>query len=588
MVVRALIAALAGASALTIAGGSFAAAPTERPLIELAPIGQVVPTKKPAPSAKIIRVAKIAPAAKTAKPADASVTPAAADYPIYDSIVDPMTAAIRGALAGAGTQGAFLDKRDAAGVAEYYAEQGYAPVWTADGKLTERALGIIARIKNAAVDGLDPAAYPLPPVQLGQAMPATIEAVAGADVALSDAIVTYARHAHSGRLDPSAVSPNFDYPAHLVDPLEVLGKLVTTGDTDAVLSSYNPQHPEFQKLLAQLALIRNTPVITSIVVPDGPSLKPGMTDPRVAILRQRLKIADPAVDPNLYDPAVVVAVKAWQGSAGLKADGMIGKNALAVLNKPPANPVSTIIANMERWRWMPEDLGPFYVRVNIPNFNLDIYRNGTVIHTTRIVVGQTDKQTPIFSNEIQTVDVNPTWNVPASIAVKEMLPKLLSNPASMAGYQVFVNYNGHFQVVDPTSVDWQSVDMKRVQIKQPPGDDNALGSIKFLFPNPYAVYLHDTPSKSFFQRDYRALSHGCMRVQNPWDFAAVLLQGEPNVTVSALKAMVGGPEQQVQLAHRVPVHITYFTAWVDDSGALQLRNDVYGHDRRMEQMLGLS
>jgi murein L,D-transpeptidase YcbB/YkuD len=230
----------------------------------------------------------------------------------------------------------------------------------------------------------------------------------------------------------------------------------------------------------------------------------------------------------------------------------------------------------------------FYVRVNIPNFNLDIYRDGKVVHTTRIVVGQTDKQTPVFSNAIQTVDVNPTWNVPSSIAVKELLPKLLANPGALNGYQVFVNYNGHFQIVDPTSVDWQNVDMRRIQIKQPPGNDNALGSIKFLFPNPYAVYLHDTPSKSFFLRDYRALSHGCMRVQNPWDFAAVLLQGEPNVTVAGLKAMVGGPEREVPLAHHIPVHITYFTAWVDGDGTLQIRNDLYGHDKHMEQMLGLS
>jgi murein L,D-transpeptidase YcbB/YkuD len=158
----------------------------------------------------------------------------------------------------------------------------------------------------------------------------------------------------------------------------------------------------------------------------------------------------------------------------------------------------------------------------------------------------------------------------------------------MANYQIFVNYNGRFQAVDPTQVDWSSVDMRRVQIKQPPGDDNALGSIKFLFPNPFAVYLHDTNSKSFFQRDYRALSHGCMRVQNPWDFASVLLAGEPNVTVSQLKSMVGGPERQIDLAHHVPVHITYFTAWVDDAGKLQLRDDIYGHDRNMEQLLGLS
>jgi len=535
-----------------------------------------------AAAAKPLLRGKAAPAVETAAPVSAI------DYPIYDGVVDPVTAAIRAALADAGTKGGFLDKRDAAGVADYYAQQGYTPVWTVDGKFSDQAKAIIARIKNAADDGLDPAQYLLPPADLGQAMAATAAEIAGSDVELSDAIVTYARHAHSGRLDPADVSPNFSYKSRLLDPHDVLQTMLQASDVEAAMTAFSPHHPEFLALRAKLAEIRDQPQEQQVIIPDGPTLKPGANDPRVALLRQRLKDTDTPTDPNFYDVTLADTVKAWQSSAGLKADGLLGRGSLVVLNKVPANPVNTILANMERWRWMADDLGRFYVRVNIPNFNLDIYRDGKVVYTTRIVVGQTDKQTPIFSDEIRIVDVNPTWNVPASIAVKEMLPKLMSNPASLSQYQIFVNYTGRFQAVDPTQVDWSSVDMRRVQIKQPPGDDNALGSIKFLFPNPYAVYLHDTNSKSFFQRDFRALSHGCMRVQNPWDFASVLLAGEPNVTVGQLKAMVGGSEQQIDLAHHVPVHITYFTAWVDDAGNLQLRDDVYGHDRRMEQLLGLS
>jgi murein L,D-transpeptidase YcbB/YkuD len=236
---------------------------------------------------------------------------------------------------------------------------------------------------------------------------------------------------------------------------------------------------------------------------------------------------------------------------------------------------------------MPEDLGAFYVRVNVPNFDLDIYQDGNVVFNTRIVVGQTDKQTPIFSDEIETAVVNPTWNIPASIAVKEMLPKLRAGSGALNGYQVFANFDGRFRPIDPMMVDWSSVDMRRIQIKQPPGEANALGSIKFLFPNPYAVYLHDTPSKSFFQRDYRALSHGCMRVMNPWDFAAALLKHDPNVSVARLRKLVGGKETAVNLSTHIPVHITYFTAWVDGAGDLQVRSDLYGHDREVEQGLGL-
>jgi murein L,D-transpeptidase YcbB/YkuD len=544
------------------------AAATAATLFALAPTtGAVAAKAKPAPVPKVVD--------------------SAYDYPVYDGVIGPMNAAIRSELADAGTEGTFLDKRDAAGVAEYYAEQGYTPIWIEDGKLSDRALKVIQRIKQAAADGLDPSWYPLPPVQFGALAMPTDAGIAKADVELSDAVVTFARNLHSGRLDPNEVSPNFSYQPNLLDPLAVLASASTSDDEDALFTSYNPQHPEFQALRQRLAEIRDQPAATQVIVADGPTLKLGVSDWRVVNLRQRLNVTDQVSDPLVYDDGVVAAVKAWQASKGLKADGMLGKASLAVLNTVPANPVSTILVNMERWRWMPENMGSFYVRVNIPNFNLDIYRNAKVVYTTRIVVGQTDKQTPIFSDEIETADVNPTWNVPSSIATKEMLPKAIANPASLSGYQVFENLDGTFRPVDPTQVDWSSVDMRRIQIKQPPGDDNALGSIKFLFPNPYAVYLHDTPSKSFFQRDYRALSHGCMRVENPWDFAAVLLQDDPNVSVPKLKALVGGRETAVALTHKIPVHITYFTAWIDASGELQLRNDLYGHDKEMEKDLGL-
>jgi murein L,D-transpeptidase YcbB/YkuD len=300
-----------------------------------------------------------------------------------------------------------------------------------------------------------------------------------------------------------------------------------------------------------------------------------------------LKITEIAADPNVFDETVDTAVRAFQEQAGLKVDGIVGRGTLGALNAAADDHVATILANMERWRWMPENLGSFYVRVNIPNFNLDIYKNDKIIYSTRIVVGQTDKQTPVFSHEIKYVIVNPVWNVPASIAVKEMLPKVRSNPGALNGYQVFANFDGRFRPVNPMMIDWNSVDMRRIQIKQPPGERNALGSIKFMFPNPFAVYLHDTPSKSFFKRDYRALSHGCMRVMNPWDFANVLLKHDPKVSAAALKKLVGGKETRVNLTHDIPVHITYFTAWVDENGDLQVRNDIYGHDARVEKALGV-
>ncbi|MEJ0013734.1 MAG: L,D-transpeptidase family protein [Bauldia sp.] len=577
MILRALSVALAGVSVMAIAAASAAPLDPPRPAAPI--LGLPKPAlAKPKPAA--VAVAKPKPAAPDVL--------LASQFPIYDSILDPETAAIRAALVSAGTQGSFLDKRDAAAVAEFYAERGFTSLWTAGGKLTPQALSIIAAIRQAAGEGLDPANYNLPMMQLGAAQPAPADKLAAADVQLSDAIVTYARHLHSGQLDPGAVSENFDYAPHLLDPLAVLTTMTAAADPLATFTAYDPKHVEFAALKAELDQVRNQPLDIPIQVPDGATLKLGVKDPRVVILRARLKVTDPTDDLQLYDKSVVEAVKAFQTSKGIKADGAAGKGTVAAMNTPPPDPVSTILVNMERWRWMPEDLGPFYVRVNIPNFNLDIYRGGKISYTTRIVVGQTDKQTPVFSDEIETAVVNPTWNVPASIAVKEMLPKLQAGGGgALRGYQVFANLDGSFRPVDPTQIDWSTIDMRRVQIKQPPGDDNALGSIKFLFPNPYAVYLHDTPSKSFFARDYRALSHGCMRVQNPWDFAAALLQDDPNVSVSQLKSLVGGKETSVALTHHIPVNITYFTAWIDDAGTLQMRNDVYGHDKHMKQMMGL-
>ncbi len=568
------------------------------------------------PIAALASVAALLPAtcAWAETVADATVAESdavTANYTVYDRAIDPTTAAIRAILGEAGKHGAFLDKRDAAAVAEYYREQGYAPSWTDDGRLTARAKKIIARLARANIDGLDPRAYRTPPMGMGESVPATISALAAADVMLSQAIVTYARHAHSGLFDPADISPNFGYKPHLPDPIAVLRKVASASDPAAALASYNPTHPEFVALRDKLAEIRAANVELPPVVPEGPQLKLGSKGPRVATLRQRLSVPPPAppaeqpqaidsgaigtvqpaaavaFDPEVFDETLDEAVRAYQESADLVVDGIAGRATIAALNAAAVDHVETIIANMERWRWMPEDLGRFYVRVNVPNFNLEIYRGRKVVHSTRIIVGKPTNQTPIFSDEIEHVIVNPTWHVPASIAVKEMLPEIRANPGALRGYQVYANIQGRFRPVDPYMIDWFSVDMRQIQIKQPPGERNALGRVKFMFPNPFSVYLHDTPTKNLFKKDYRAYSHGCMRVMDPWDFAQALLANDPEVSSERLQSLVGGREQQVNLTRHIPVHVTYFTAWVDKDGNLQVRDDLYGHDARMQQALGL-
>ncbi len=527
--------------------------------------------------AAFMGAAVILPVGAMAQAAGEGEIQLASNFPIYDRLVDPLTAAIRRELVSAGQEGAYVDKRDMAGVADYYARQGYAPTWTVDGRLTERAKVLIARLHQADKDGLMDV-YRTPVIGMGEGKPAPIAVTARAEVLLSHALATYARHAQTA---------NFEYDRPMPDPVEVLANLATAGDPAAALAAYNPTNPEFVALREKLAEIRASNVVRPPMVPDGKLLKLGSKDDRVVVLRERLKVTEVAADPRVFDEAVDLAVRAFQEQAGLKADGIVGRGTLGALNAGANDHVSTILANMERWRWMPRELGDFYVRVNVPNFNLDIYRNDEIVYTTRIVVGDVGHQTPMFSHEIEHVVVNPVWNVPSSIAVKEMLPQIRANPGALNGYQVFANFDGKFRAVDPWSVDWHNVDMRRIQIKQPPGERNALGSIKFMFPNPYAVYLHDTPSKSYFQRDYRALSHGCMRVMNPWEFAEALLQFDPAVSVPQLQKLVGGRETRVNLTNKIPVHITYFTAWVDETGELIVRDDVYGHDAKVEKAFGV-
>jgi len=514
--------------------------------------------------------------------------PIAPNYSDVAAILDPQSAAIADALAS-GVKGGILAKRDAEAIAAFYAARGNQPVWIADGAFTPAARDLMARIGRAADDGLDPADYALPFAEVGLYLDAREEKIARAELQLSQAVAAYARHAYSGRVTPSEITSNFSYKLNPPAADDVLSLVSASSDPVATLAAYNPPQPEFAALRAELARLRATEAVAALppVVPEGALLKPGMNDPRVPVLRERLQLASATVDPDLYDAILVDAVKGFQASAGLRTDGIVGKNTVSAMNQRAADPAETILLNMERWRWMPRYLGDYYVKVNIPDYTLGIYRDGDMFYSTRVVVGKVGSQTPIFSDEMEHIVVNPYWNVPASIVRNEMLPSI-RNGGGLRGYQVFAKVRGKFRAVDPRSVNWRKVDARSIQVRQPPGARNALGEVKFLFPNQHDVYLHDTPSKSLFERDVRAYSHGCVRVMNPWDFAEALLSNTDQVSASALRKQVGGGENWVNLDRHIPVHITYFTAWVDADGKLQVRDDVYGHDKRLGAALDRS
>ncbi len=300
-------------------------------------------------------------------------------------------------------------------------------------------------------------------------------------------------------------------------------------------------------------------------------------------------------EPTLPQPEEVLGALAIAENAGKalelfnpQQDGYQAlRSKLAELRSKPGSPVSLeaeIIANMERWRWLPRDLGLSYILVNIPEYELRVFRDGKIVHQTHVIVGKRETPTPIFSGQMDHLIVNPYWNIPPSIALKEMLPQLQRDPYALQRKGFEVVKGG--KVVDPASIDWSS-GVRNVGIRQPPGERNALGFIKFMFPNQHAVYLHDTPSRRLFANASRAYSHGCVRVMEPFKLAEIVLSAETGMSEKRLRSMIGGPERYLNLKNTLPVHIGYFTAFVDDAGQLQARPDIYGHSRKVRLALGL-
>jgi murein L,D-transpeptidase YcbB/YkuD len=325
-----------------------------------------------------------------------------------------------------------------------------------------------------------------------------------------------------------------------MEPHKVLDGIAAASEPDAFLRRFHPQHPQFERL-RQLYL----------------ALKAGTYQP---------------------DPSPAVAEPEPEPPAKGKK-----RNKTAQAKKPtPPPPITAerVLANMEQWRWMPDDLGAFHAWVNIPEFTLRVVRNGTSIHTERVIVGTQTNQTPIFSREMQTVVFQPGWGVPQGIKVKELLPGLLAGDDPIARRGLVVRHRG--REVDAHSIDWRTVDIRRVSIVQPPGPRNALGMVKFLFPNKHDVYMHDTPSKSLFNADVRAFSFGCVRVRNPMRFAEIVFGETGGWSASRVGGLARGkPENEVSVPGRLDVHLTYFTVTVDDQGKAHSFRDLYGHEPRI-------
>ena len=481
-----------------------------------------------------------------------------ADRPIVEKVRDLLTAK---------SDKIFTTKKERSTVETFYQNRKGALVWIEKGTLNARGRAAIAHLKSAADEGLDPNDYKTPNFDALQGA----DAIAEAELKLTATVLTYARHLQAGRFPFARIGRDIEVPQQPPEPADVLAKVADAANIVQALEEFGPPHAAYRKLRQKLAELRGKFGGGSQLA-DGPVLKLAktpVTDPRVPLLRERLRMDGDRTDDR-FDAKVVEALKNYQKNNDIPVTGSLDARTVKELNGLPRDKqIETIVVNMERWRWYPRDLGgSAHVVVNIPEYQLRVFNDDNLVWTTRVVVGKPNLATPLLHANMKYITVNPTWNVPPSIVHNEYLPALQQDPTVLARMGLRVEYGRDGSV----------------HIWQPPGDGNALGRVRFNFPNRFLVYQHDTPDKYMFAHETRAYSHGCMRVLDPPKYAEVLLNiARPGEGWNAdrIKRMYGGAEQDIQFNKLIPVNLTYQTAYVDDEGKLQLRRDIYGIDARM-------
>lgn len=502
--------------------------------------------------------------------APASVEPLAPTTPLATAVRDYLTAPKNR-----------IDARFRTALVAVYQSRNHAPIWVGESGYLDRGTDALNALQHAGDWGLTAEDYKVAPVA-GSALPD----LAAADVALSLAVLSYASDARGGRIqDPAQqLSSYIDRAPQVRDPQVVLTEIATADTPSAYLQGLHPKHPQFEKLRQALLALRDASQTSQdlVRIPKGPQLKPGQSHEQIALIRQRLNVpVNDGHDANVYDDALVAAVKTYQSRQGLRADGMIGAGTRASLNDVAVPSPKKLIANMEQWRWMPGDLGDVYVWVNLPEYTLRVMKDGREIHQERVVIGKTETQTPVFSDQIEQVIFHPRWNVPDSIKVNELYPSLARGGGSFRRQGLVLSRNG--RVIEPSSVNWSTADIRNYDVHQPSGGGNVMGVLKVTFPNKHAVYMHDTTSKTLFNETTRTFSHGCVRVRDPVRLAEVLLKEDKGWDTDAVQGMAKStPEEKpIAVEKTIPVHLTYFTTWIGDDGVQQSFKDVYGHENRV-------
>lgn len=498
-----------------------------------------------------------------AKPANTAQAPQAE--------VDPLAAQILAHVAKAGGRSDARD--DTAGATAYYTENKGEAIWISKEGFNRKAQTAIREIRNANEWGLDASAFQIPS---NPGASAHLDAQAEAEIKLSLAVLKYARHARGGRLDPTSISPIIDRRPHIYDPKSVLEGISSADSADAYLRGLHPKHEQFKRLRqAYLALSKGSGGVGSSG--DGSSSDGVSSD-------------SASSDGASQNEEAGISLFGTESRGG---GGSVDQKRLRLL------------VNMERWRWMPENLGEFYVWDSVPEQYTRVYDHGKMVLQERIVVGKPGTPTPTFSAPMQFITFNPEWGVPDGIKVNDIAPRLKNSGGGGGGFLLFggssggsgsssdfLQRMGGLQVslngkrIDPDSVDWSRVDIRRYAFTQAAGGKNPLGQVKFRFPNKHDVYMHDTVDRHLFGNGQRAFSHGCMRTQDPLRFAEVLLSHDRGTTAAQIRDMVAsGQTNEIALRNPIPVHIAYFTAEVDEKGQVRYFHDLYGLDNRVASAL---
>ena len=480
----------------------------------------------------------------------------------------------------------------------FYVRRLYRPAWSDKGGPTRLVDDLVGALRRADLEGLRPTDYHLAAVEtmlaaihadLQKGLVIVPDRCAELDLLLTDAFLAYGSHLLAGRVNPETLNQEWVANRRSADFATMLENALTSGDIAGKLATLEPPQPGFRRLREALVYYRELALKGGWpTIPDGPTLKRGDHGSSVKVLRERLSLggdlgAATGEDTELFDEALEQALKRFQWRHGLTADGLIGAATRVELNVSAERRVEQLELNLERWRWLPQDLGRRHILVNIAAFALEVVEEEAVVMDMRVVVGRPYHSTPVFSATVQYIVLNPYWEVPRGITVKEMLPRIKRDPSYFARekLRVFKGWGSEARKVDPATVNWAAITPAGFpfHLRQDSGALNALGRVKFVFPNKFNVYLHDTPSRELFEKTERDFSHGCIRIQKPIELAVYLLRQDPRWNRDALlRELDKAVDRSVSLPEPIPVHLLYWTAWADGGGTIQFRRDIYGHD----------